>query len=527
MSPQWDQTLQASTFLPDQFNTSAAARLYRPVCIGAYPCSGANRRGQDPALAGQAPTTANTVDERFIGRLVPGSNRFNGSYQAGQGINDQMQSGSAFKISPRFGFTYDISGSQSTILRGGFGIFYDRPQGNQVFDMIANAPGVLNSTLQWGRLQDLTATGGDPNPTLGMNPSAYDFKPPKVTQWNVGVQRKLFSKMIFDLAYVGSKSTDLLRQEQINAVPRGAKFKPENQDPTRAASTTPGATALPDDLLRPYQGYGGIRMWGYTGYGNYHALQTGITRRFEQGFMFSAFYVWSKTLTINNDDFTAGVPNVGDDEIRRLDYSYANYDRPHNFVLNFIYQTPKVADGALGVIANNWQISGVYRWTSGRPYGVGYSIPGIGNTNLVGNDGNPGARVKLTCDPGRGSSSDPYKQIDNVNCFAPPTSPSDGAESARFFMWAPAINNLDMSISKSFPAGKRVRLEVRLDAFNALNHTQFTGVNATANFASMTDRTITNLPYDANGNLIRNNGFGSINGVAPPRTLQLVTRLTF
>jgi hypothetical protein len=78
-----------------------------------------------------------------------------------------------------------------------------------------------------------------------------------------------------------------------------------------------------------------------------------------------------------------------------------------------------------------------------------------------------------------------------------------------------------------FAAPKGMRFEVRLDAFNVLNHTQFTGVNATANFASLTDRTITNLPYDASGNLVRPNGFGSINGVAPPRTLQLVTRFTF
>jgi len=527
MTPQWDQTLQASNFLPDQFNASAAARLYTPVCIGGVnPCSGSNRRGMDPSLRSQVPTAANTVEERFIGRLVPGSNRFNGSFQAGNGIDDTMQSGNAFKISPRFGFTYDISGSQSTILRGGFGIFYDRPQGNQVFDMIANAPGVLVSTLQWGRLQDLTAASGDPNPTLGMNPSGFDFKPPKVTQWNLGVQRKIWSKMIFDLAYVGSKSTDLLRQSQINAVPRGAKFVAANQDPTRAPSATPGATALPDDLLRPYQGYGGIRMWDYTGYSNYHSLQTGLTRRFDKGFMFSAFYVWSKTLSINNDDFATGLPNASEEEIRRVDYSYANYDRPHNFVANFIYQTPKVASGALGVLANEWQISGVYRWTSGRPYGVTFTIPGISNTNLVGNDGNPGARVRLTCDPGKGSSSDPYKQFD-TSCFAPPQPGSDGAESARFFLWAPATNNLDLSLSKSLPLGKRLRMEVRLDAFNALNHTQFTGVNANVSFASLTDRTITNLPYDANGNIIRNNGFGSINGVANPRTLQLVTRLTF
>jgi hypothetical protein len=330
----------------------------------------------------------------------------------------------------------------------------------------------------------------------------------------------------FDLAYVGSSSKDLLRQEQINAVPYGAKFLPENQDPTRAPSTTPGATALPDDLLRPYQGYGGIRMWNYTGYGNYHSLQTSINRRFDNGFMFSAFYVWSKALTIANTDFTAGRPNASDAEIRRADYSYAEYDRPHNFVLNFIYQTPKVASGVLGALANDWQISGIYRWTSGRPYAINFSIPGIGAANLTGSDGNQNARVVVTCNPGGGWSSDPYKQID-TSCFAPPQTGSDGTESSRFFVWAPPIVNLDMSLSKVFPVGKRVKLEVRLDAFNALNHTQFTGVNNSVSFASMSDRTITNLPYDANGNLVRNNGFGSINGVAPPRTLQLVTRLTF
>jgi len=530
LTPQWDTTLQASNFLPDQFNASAAARLYTPVCIGTYPCSGSNRRGMDPTLiaAGATPTAANTVDARFIGRLTPGSNRFNGAFQAGQGINEQLQDGNAFRISPRLGVVYDLTGKGVTIMRGGFGIFYDRPQGNMVFDMIANAPGVLASTLQWGGLRELTAAGGDPNPTLSLNPTAFDFKPPRVNQWNVGAQHKLWRDVILDVAYVGSTSEDLLRQVQINAVPRGATFASQNQDPTRAASTTPGATALPNDLLRPYKGYGGIRMWDYSGYANYHALQTSVTRRFDAGFMFSGFYVWSKALGISNDDFSAGVPNVSDEEVRRLDYSLLNYDRPHNTVLNFIYQTPTVTSGkALGVLANDWQLSGVYRWTSGRPYGVGYNIPGIGAANLTGNDGNPGARIVLTCDPGRGWSGDPYKQLD-TSCFAPPQPGSDGAESARFFVRAPPINNLDLSISKAFAIAKGTKFEFRVDMFNALNHTQFTGVNATANFASLTDRTITNLPYDANGNLVRpNDGFGTINNVAPPRTLQLVTRVTF
>jgi hypothetical protein len=510
LTPQWDHTLQASNFLPDSFDRNQAVRLYRPALVGGV------RVGQDPV-------TGQTVNARFIGRIVPGSgNRFNGSFQAGQGIEEELQDGPAFRMSPRVGFAYDLTGDSETIIRGGWGIFYDRPQGNQVFDMIANAPGVLQSTLQWGRLQDLTSAGGDPPATLSLNPSAFDFKPPKVTQWNLGIQRKLWGNLIYDLAYVGSESTDLLRQVQINSLPFGATFQPQNQDPTRAPSATPGATALPNDLLRPFPGYGDIRMWDYSGYGNYHALQTGITRRFDNRWMFSTFYVWSKALGINSTDFSAGVPNLSEEETKRLDYSYLDYDRPHNYVLNFIYQTPTVTQNrGLGVLANDWQISGVYRWTSGRPYTVGFSIPGIGSTNLTGTN-NPNARIVVTCDPGRGWSSDPYAQL-NTACFAPPQPGSNGNESARFFVRAPPINNVDLSISKTIGFVRDLRFEVRLDAFNALNHTQFTGVNATVNFASLTDRTVTNVAHPVD----RRQGFGAINGVAPPRTLQLVTRVTF
>jgi hypothetical protein len=529
LTPQWDQTLAASTFLPDRFDPANAARLYYPVCIGAYPCSGSARRGMDPALidAGVRPTLENTVDGRFIGRLTPDSDRFNGAFQAGQGISDSLQSGNVFRVSPRLGFVYDLSDRHTTILRGGFALVYDRTQGGMVFDLIGNAPGVLQPQLRWGRLQDLAAATGDPDPTLRMDPTAYDFVPPKVYAWNLGLQHKLARNLTFDVAYVGSSSRDLVTGDQINAVPWGAKFRPENQDPTRPPSATPGATALPDDLLRPYPGYNQIGVYGYRGYSNYHSLQTSLQRRFDEGVMFSVFYVWSKALGVNDSDYAIIRSHASDEELRRADYSYVSYDRPHNLVVNFIYRTPRVADGLLGALANDWQISGIYRWMSGTPYPINFFIPGIGVGNLTGGSNNTqNARIVVTCDPGRGSSRDPYRQID-TSCFAPPQTPSDGTESARYFVHGPGVNNLDLSLSKAFRLGGRLRLEVRLDAFNALNHTQFWWVNNTAVFASQSDPTILNLPYDANGNLVRYNGFGTIGGVRPPRTIQLVTRLTF
>jgi hypothetical protein len=525
LTPQWDRTLQASNFLPDEFSAADAARLYYPVCIGSSPCSGASLRGMDPALVGTTPPTlSNTVPSRFIGRLTPGSNPFNGAFQAGQGIGDTLQSGSAFRVSPRLGVVYDLAGEGKTIMRGGFGIFYDRPQGNMVFDLVTNAPGMLQPMLQWGRLQELSASQRDPDPTLGMTPTAYDFKPPRVTAWNVGVQQKLWHSIVLDLAYVGSSSKDLLQERALNAVPWGAKFLPANQDPTRAPSAVPGATALADDFLRPYQGYALMRMWEYGAFSNYHALQTSLNRRFDNGLMFSVSYVWSKALGTVDTDFDSARPNATPEENRRANYSYLFYDRPHTFVVNFIYQTPKIAKRTLGLLANDWQLSGVYRWMSGAPYPISYSIPGIGNANLTGSD--QPARIVVTCDPGKGWSDDPYKQID-PSCFAPPQPGSVGMESARYFLHGPPVNNLDLSLSKSFAFGKGIRFEVRLDAFNALNHTQFTGVNNIPTFASLSNPTITNLAYDASGDVVRNNGFGSITGVRPPRTLQLVTRLTF
>jgi hypothetical protein len=72
---------------------------------------------------------------------------------------------------------------------------------NMVFDQINNAPGLLQPLLQWGRLQDLGAAAGDPNPTLTMNSTAYDFMPERTYAWNVGLQQKLAHAIVFDIAY--------------------------------------------------------------------------------------------------------------------------------------------------------------------------------------------------------------------------------------------------------------------------------------------------------------------------------------
>ena len=129
-------------------------------------------------------------------------------------------------------------------------------------------------------------------------------------------------------------------------------------------------------------------MWDYSGYSNYHALQTGVNRRYDNGLMFSFFYVWSKALGINNDDFTAGLPNATDAEIRRLDYCLLSTDRPHNFVDQRDLPAAVPEGSATAVIgADPRRLAAVGRLPLDERHartGVGYSIPGIGNAEPDG-----------------------------------------------------------------------------------------------------------------------------------------------
>ena len=235
---------------------------------------------------------------------------------------------------------------------------------------------------------------------------------------------------------------------QINAVPFGATFLPQNQDPTLVPSAVPGATALPNDFLRPYPGYGNIRMWDYSGYGDYKALQTSVTRRFDRGFMLSGFWVWSKAQGINSTDFSAGVPNLSEEETRRLDYSLLDYDRTHNFTVNAIYQTPSVTSSR-----------------GARP--PGERMAALGRLPL---DERPALRDQLLDSRDRRREPDRHRrqserahrpdlrsgQADgaairtgsstNPACFAPPQPGSKGDETPRFFARNPPLNNLDLSI---------------------------------------------------------------------------------
>ncbi len=536
IQPQFDEDLQTGNFLPERFNSGDASLLYQPVCIGTtaatvLTCSAgsSNRRAVDPRVqqaAGFIATAANTIDGALIGRLVANSGKItNGVLQAGAGLEKGTYRNRGIQFGPRFGFAYDVSGKQSLVIRGGGGVFYDRPQGNTVFDLVQNPPTTIAPTLFYGRIQDV-GTGQ----VLLAPPSLVAFdrkgKVPTSYAYNLGVQYKLPFDSVLDVSYVGTSAQHQLQRRNINAPAYGAAGLAANQDPTsNSTSTVPYAKAKPVDFLRPYQGFGNISFIEPSASSNYHSLQTSLQRRYTKGLLVGVNYTWSKVLGTQTNDLPGingfGAPHNLNN--RRANYGVLDFDRPHNFNVNWVWDIPKATDNsALGYALNGWQLSGIYRYQSGAPFNVGANISGLSGYGLTGTQQVEGARIVLLKNPGSGNSTNPYQQLD-VTAFAASNAGSLGYESGRNFLRYAPINSWDAALSKEFKFKENIKMEIRLDAFNALNHTQFDGINTTANFASPGSTAITNLANEATNRT----GFGAVTSARPPRNLQLSARFQF
>ncbi len=156
-----------------------------------------------------------------------------------------------------------------------------------------------------------------------------------------------------------------------------------------------------------------------------------------------------------------------------------------------MYTTPKLEVGNTftRLFTDGWQLSGVTEAVTGSPFTPGFSVSGAGNQNITGSS-TEGARIGVVagCNPYTGSS-DPFNRI-NPACAAPSPG-SIGLESGINFLYGPHVVNFDMALQKEFAVKERVRFQFRVDAFNAFNHTEFSGYNGTLNFNS--------YPTTANG----------------------------
>jgi hypothetical protein len=338
------------------------------------------------------------------------------------------------------------------------------------------------------------------NPGAGITPttvapvaliaSSDPFITPRTMQWNVGVQKKLYSRGVIDIGYVGSRGDNLIQPVDINA-------------PTpREVVATNGII----NTARPYAGFAGINFRQTTAKARYNGLLVNFRHDAGRKGLVSVAYTLSRSKTdATNDRDAVDLPQ--DRTNLAAEYAISRTDRTHVFTVNYVYELPffRESKGLGKQVLGGWQLSGISQFWSGPP------ISRV--VNGTTNGSRRGIRVNQISDPFSNLPANTPGGVYyfNPGAFAPP---ADGAlgNTGRAIFRLPGVNQWDITASKNWYPSKNTRLQFRADFINALNHTQLDpgSINNTCSVATTaTDCTA------STGN------FGKITGTRAPREIQL------
>jgi hypothetical protein len=502
LTPTQSEGDDVAAFGPNVWQASQAPLLYTPVSTPQ------GRRAQNPAKPEEI------LPLVYLGRLVPGTGNFTNGMEIFDGT---PQSKNPFKLAPRIGFAWDVTGDGRTAVRGGAGVFYDRYSDDNILDLVEMPPLLNTYTTNYTRIPELLASPLTATPTAVRLIDQFD--PPTVYNWSAGVQRDIGWNFVGDFAYVGNAARDQRVDQPINGRPYGYTYQPSSLDPTNVIGGV--MQPLPDDFLRPYRGYGSITQRLYTGYGDYHSLQLTVNRRRSaDGLSFGVAY----TRELSNKVLADIDPFVSDNHARNYRWvTGGNGSREHILNVNYSYEVPNLStkwnNVLVKALADNWQVSGVTSILSGVRQGFSYGYTAVPTGTLTGtgaiNGG--GSRVNILCDPNLPRGERTFERQFRTECIGPPTDEFRLGDSTNDEYIGPGFMNWDISFFKHVPMGGNRRLQFRIELYNAFNTDQWnqTGVDTSATF-----NYVTGAQTDT--------AFGSLTGATlSARRIQLGARFTF
>jgi hypothetical protein len=432
-------------------------------------------------------------------------------------------------LAPRVGFAYRIG--DNWVIRSGYGITYDpmpfsRPlRGPYPATLVGSwnsgtaGAAFRESTYGWFN----TLAGGIPDvptpdissgivslPTsvnFGRSPWGGMIRRGYIQSWNFTIQRKLPLDIVGSAGYVATKTVHQLLQRNIN-------------------TAGPGVLSSADlPLARLYGKTIAANMWDGYGPGSYHSLQATFDKSFARGLFLKGAYTWSKTLSMADDDGTAGLATWNWEPWIRRNYAPAGYDRRHMFVMGWMYDLPVGRgrrfhlSGPLDAILGGWRVNGVFSYYTGTPMTITASSDtlrcqscGSQTIDLVG----PVVKIDNEWGPGKryyepSAFFDPLWAFDSRNpVYRPGTT-------GRNWIYGPGYWKVDPMISKTFKIRERFETEFRFEAQNGTNTPRRNNPNTS----------LSQIQRDASGRVTDYRNFMSITGAGSLRTARLGLRLTF
>ena len=443
-----------------------------------------------------------TVASNFLGTVPAGvaQTSYAGYYKTPYG-----------DVSPRFGFVWQMTEKPVLVLRGGFGVYFDRHSGNLAEATLAQPP-FASLQIQSGPSNGL-ATLQNPFVPLVLPNSSYPIFAPRTPtstpfiegtnpnvldgrtqEYNLNLQYTLGRGYLLEVGYVGTNSAHRPGEVEFDQALLASPQQPVNGETTNSAQNAPARM--------PIQGVSPGSLFTDSAFiANYNSLQASITKRMDHGFQFQGSYTWSKNLDeVNgeggNDTFELQLPTNDQHHLRQSSYGLANDDRDQRIVLNFIWSAPKFASAPLLArhVLTGWEFSGIVLIQSGAALSVFdgnagsvYALLG-GEVRAERTGSNPSTHGSLFSRVGGGGGSGRY--LDG-NAFMPaPESPNgtgpadqDFGNSGVGIVRGPGQHNLDMAVERSFHVRETSNLLFRTEFFNLTNTPQFGNPNTTVGFA--------------------------------------------